>query len=99
MKPAATYVARPIAVRAIQLPPEGEDPTDDYITSLHELLAEFDWESGRDGSISIHVPFEVAIANPGEWIVVHNKIVTIMTDESFQRNYQEQSDTAHLTTP
>jgi hypothetical protein len=106
MKPAATYIYMPRPVRAIQIPPFGEDPSSEWITSLHEMLAGIEWDSGRDGTIDLLIEVNgqpAFTANPGDWIVVEHCVdcepVGVMTDAQFRLRFAPVQENLHATTP
>jgi hypothetical protein len=61
------YRKKPVVVDAMQLPPSGEDATDQLLTFLHGMGE--DWESGRDGELIIQTLEGDMTAQPGDWII------------------------------
>jgi hypothetical protein len=94
MKIAASYLFRPAMVRAIQLPPEKEDPTSEWTDSLHDLLEGFEWESSKNGSLAIFLPLRhPTFAAPGDWIVAGHskgkKHIRVFKPEQFNETFMD----------
>lgn len=98
MKPAATYIQRPLPVRAIQVPPAGSAPSGYWMASLQSLIGQFKYEFGKRGQLAILIPvspkmgsasFKTLLVNPGEWLVLRDSFLEIHTDESFGEKFTE----------
>ena len=63
------YRKKPVVIDAIRLPLAGEEPTEDFVTGLHEFLADAIWNSDRDEGIGISTLEGTMRADPGDWII------------------------------
>lgn len=60
---------KPVVVEAMQLPPLRHDADPEWVDELHKLLDGNDWESGRDGTLTITTLEGDMTAQPGDWII------------------------------
>ena len=58
---------KPVVIEAVQLPKDGEYPTQNCIDFLHGMTR--DWEQDRDGGIVIHTLEGDMKASPEDWII------------------------------
>lgn len=61
------YRKKPVVIEAMQLPPSGEDASQELVDFLHHIDL---WEqSDKHGSIIIHTLEGQMTADPGDWII------------------------------
>lgn len=61
------YRKKPVVIEAMQLPPTGEDATDELLTFLHGMGETWEYEKG--GYLVIHTLEGDMAAAPGDWII------------------------------
>jgi hypothetical protein len=63
------YKKKPVVVEAFQIPPIGEEPSQEMIDFLHDYFCRDQWEQGNDGEILIHTMEGDMIGTYGDYII------------------------------
>lgn len=61
------YRKKPVEIEAFQVPPEGDNCSDEMVEFLNRSGR--DMQSEYDGSIAIFTPEGTMVASPGDWII------------------------------
>lgn len=61
------FTKKPVTIEAFQVPPEGEDCSEEMLSFLHK--SEHEMEIEYDGAITIHTLEGDMTASPGDWII------------------------------
>ena len=78
-------------VEAIQLPPIGEYPSEADLEQLYAFLAEVEWYSDYDESLTIENDGEdgaMVNALPGDWIIKEGNQFGVREPSMFQKLYK-----------
>ncbi len=66
----AKFRKKPVVIEAMQLPPEGDDASDELVGWLHKHAGSRELESGHNGALLIHTLEGTMEASPNDWIII-----------------------------